>query len=203
MAVLEAERIPAPASGRGGVEEPQPYTVQQFLELVAGYPDLWMELTSEGELIIMPPTLTKSGMRNFKLTARLGIWAEANDLGVGFESSTLLALPNGSIRAPDAAWAEKSRWEALTEEEREGVSDICPDFVVELRSQSDRLSAVQRKMREYRDNGARLGWLIDPQSSRVEIYRPSQEVEILDAPTTLSGEDVLPGFVLDLKGILD
>lgn len=203
MAVLEAERAPAPVQARAGVEEAKPYTIQQFLDLVAGYPDLWMELTSEGELIIMPPTLTKSGMRNFKLTVRLGIWAEANDLGIGFESSTLLALPNGSIRAPDVAWAEKSRWEALTEQQRDGISDICPDFVAELRSQSDRLSAVQRKMREYRDNGARLGWLIDPQSNRVEIYRPGQEVEVLDAPATLSGEDVLPGFVLDLKDILD
>ena len=202
MAVLEAERkptlTPAPQTG---VEEPEPYTPEDFALLAANYPDLRMELTREGELVIMPPTLPKSGRRNVKLSARLETWSEATGLGETFDSSTLFTLPNRAIRSPDACWIEKSRWEVADEGEDEMLV-ICPDFVAELRSKTDRLSAVQKKMREYMENGARLGWLLDPKSRRVEIYRPGQEVEILDNPASLSGEDVLPVFVLDLTGIL-
>ena len=184
------------------MEEPEPYTSEEYAAFVAAYPDLRTELTREGELVIMPPTFTETGNRNFKLTARFGAWSEANNLGEGYDSSTVFTLSNGAKRSPDLSWIEKSRWEALTEEQQKEFALICPDFVVELRSKTDRLSAVQKKMREYMENGARLGWLIDPQSRRVEIYRPHQEVEIVDSPATLSGEEVLPGFVLSLTGIL-
>lgn len=205
MAVLEAIYTaadrPVTQGKRDG--ESQAYTLDDLKTLALNYPDLRMELTREGELIIMPPTLRKTGRKNVKLSARLENWSDASGLGDTFDSSTLFLLPDGSVLSPDACWVEKSRWDALSEEDQDEMAVLCPDFVAELRSKSDRLSAVQRKMREWMANGARLGWLIDPQSSRVEIYRPGQEVEILDAPTTLSGEDVLPGFVLDLKDILE
>lgn len=206
MAVLEAERKPistqqAPTRP-AGAEEPEPYTSEEFAALAASYPDLRMELTREGELIIMPPTFTETGLRNFKLIVRFGAWSEADGTGMGADSSTVFTLPNGAKRSPDLSWVTKARWSALTEEEQQEFAHICPDFVAELRSKTDRLSAVQKKMREYRDNGAKLGWLLDPVSRRVEIYRRGQEVEIVDNPASLSGEDVLPGFVLSLEGIL-
>ncbi len=203
MAVAEALRRPTAVPVQRGIEEPSPYTSEQFAALAANYPDLRMELTREGELIIMPPTFPKTGTRNAKLTMRLGMWSESTDSGETFDSSSVFTLPNGAKRSPDACWIAKARWEALPEEEQEGFAPICPDFVAELRSKTDRLSAVQKKMREYMDNGARLGWLIDPKSNRVEVYRPGQDVEVVDGPTSLSGEVVLPGFTLDLKGILE
>jgi len=198
MAVAERARqiVSAP------VEEPEPYTVREFADMAMAYPDLRMELTREGELVVMAPTRTKTGSRNVKLSARLENWAVQTGSGETFDSSTIFTLPDGALRSPDASWIEKSQWEALTEDEQEDFALICPDFVAELRSSSDRLSAVQKKMQEWITNGARLGWLIDPRSRRVEIYRPGQEVEILDNPTSVSGEPVLPGFTLDLKGIL-
>ncbi len=207
MAVLEAERKPIPtqqaeSETQAGVEEPQPYTSEEFAALAASYPDLRMELTREGELILMPPTFPETGNKNFKLIARFGIWSESNDLGRGYDSSTVFTLPNGAKRSPDLSWIEASRWNALTEDDRKEFSRICPDFVVELRSATDRLSAVQKKMVEYQDNGVRLGWLLDPKSKRVEIYRQGQGVEVVGNPVSLSGEGVLPGFVLSLEGIL-
>lgn len=184
------------------VEEPVPYSSADFERVAAIYPDLRIEMTQEGELILMPPTFTRTGMKNFKLTVRFGVWSEANELGIGSDSSTIFTLPNGAKRSPDLSWVKKSRWDALTEEEQKDFALICPDFVAELRSSTDRLSAIQKKMREYIDNGAQLGWLIDTQSRRVEIYRPNQEVEILDNPDSVTGDPVLPGFTRDLKGIL-
>ena len=201
MTVVEAVR-PILSAAQEPEDVPEPYTREQFASLAAQYPDLRMELTREGKLIIMPATFPKSGRRNAKLTARLENWSEAAGLGETFDSSTLFTLPNGAIRSPDACWIEKSRWEAVGEDEQDDLLVICPDFVAELRSKTDRLSAVQNKMREYRENGAKLGWLLDPKSKRVEVYRMGQDVEVLDAPASLSGEDVLPGFVLDLTGIL-
>ncbi|MGB3237381.1 MAG: Uma2 family endonuclease, partial [Geitlerinemataceae cyanobacterium] len=132
----------------------------------------------------------------------LDFWEEANEeLGVAFDSSGGFILPNGARRSPDASWVSRQRWESLTPEQRRGFVPLCPDFVVELRSATDRLSKLQEKMLEYRENGARLGWLIDPQNKRVEIYRPGQEVEVLEHPMELSGEDILPGFVLNLRRI--
>ncbi|MEG3900385.1 MULTISPECIES: Uma2 family endonuclease [unclassified Microcoleus] len=160
--------------------------------------------------MVNPPTGGESGSRNLSISTQVGNWCEANeDLGEGFDSSTGFILPNGARRSPDASWVSRTRWEALTAQERKGFVPLCPDFVVELReaklsrreSASDSLSTLQTKMREYIDNGARLGWLIDPQNRRVEIYRQQAEVEISINPAELSGEDVLPGFVLNLRRV--
>ncbi len=177
-------------------------TPQQFEELAAANPDLRLERTSQGELIVNPPTGGESSQRNSRITGKLDFWEEANEeLGVAFDSSGGFILPNGATRSPDASWVRRERWEALTPEQRRGFVPLCPDFVVELRSASDSLSKLQEKMQEYLENGARLGWLIDPQNQRVEIYRPGQDLEVLEHPTQLSGEDVLPGFILNLRRI--
>ena len=203
MAVLEAERKPISKSARQmGVEEPEPYMPKDFALLAANYPELRMEMTREGEIIIMPPAGSESGGRNADVTADIVIWNRQAKLGKVFDSSSGFTLPNGARRSPDTSWIETARWEALSQEQREEFAPICPDFVLELRSRTDRLSVLQDKMQEYLDNGARLGWLIDPKSKRVEVYHPSREVEILNHPASLSGEDVLPGFVLTLEGIL-
>ncbi|MEG4912820.1 Uma2 family endonuclease [Microcoleus sp. B7-D4] len=175
---------------------------EQFEALALANPDLRLERTAEGELIVNPPTGGESGSRNLSISGQVDRWCEAHeDLGEGFDSSTGFILPNGARRSPDASWVSRTRWEALTPKQRQGFVPLCPDFVVELRSASDSLSTLQTKMREYIDNGARLGWLIDPQNQRVEIYRQQTEVEILINPTELSGEDVLPGFVLNLRRV--
>jgi Uma2 family endonuclease len=185
-------------------------TGEQFEALVFANPDLRLERTSQGELIVNPPTGGESSSRNLSISGQLGNWCETHeDLGEGFDSSGGFILPNGATRSPDASWVSRARWEALTPKERKGFVPLCPDFVVELReaklsrreSASDSLSTLQAKMREYIDNGARLGWLIDPQNQRVEIYRQQAEVEILINPAELSGEDVLPGFVLNLRRV--
>ncbi|MCC3408604.1 MAG: Uma2 family endonuclease [Microcoleus sp. PH2017_10_PVI_O_A] len=177
-------------------------TGDQFEALVFANPDLRLERTSQGELIVNPPTGGESSERNFNITGQLARWCDDNeDLGSGFDSSGGFILPNGANRSPDASWVSRERLEALTPKQRKGFVPLCPDFVVELRSASDSLSTLQTKMREYIDNGARLGWLIDPQNRRVEIYRQQAEVEILANPTELSGEDVLPGFVLNLRRV--
>jgi Uma2 family endonuclease len=150
----------------------------------------------------MPPTGSETGRRNIKITAQLENWSSQNNLGVAFDSSTGFKLPNGADRSPDASWVKKERWEALTPEQQARFAPLCPDFVVELCSPSDSIEKVRAKMREYIENGARLGWMLERKNQQVEIYRPNQEVEILQSPTTLSGEDVLPGFVLNLKDIL-
>lgn len=174
-------------------------TEEQFVRLCQENPDFQLELTAWGELVIMPPTGLESGRRNTKLIQRLANWSEVDDTGIVFDSSTLFTLPNRAKRSPDASWVRGERWEALPKKEREGFGLICPDFVVELRSPTDRLKDLQEKMQEYIDNGARLGWLIDPLEKRVYIYRPQQSVEVLNDPATLSGEAVLPGFVLQVR----
>ncbi|GAX34838.1 Uma2 family endonuclease [Nodularia sp. NIES-3585] len=176
-------------------------TDEQFFQLCQNNRDLRLERTAEGELIIMPPTGWKSGNRNSKLTARLEVWADADSTGLAFDSSTGYKLPNGANRSPDASWVSRERLEALNPDPAKFLP-MAPDFAVELRSASDSLQTLQLKMQEYIDNGVRLGWLIDPQNQRVEIYRSGQEVEVLQLPISLSGEDVLPGFVLDLAEIL-
>jgi Uma2 family endonuclease len=176
-------------------------TDEQFFQLCQNNRDLRLERTADGELIIMPPTGWESGNRNSRLTQRLGNWADADGTGLAFDSSTGFKLPNGANRSPDASWVSRERLEALNPDPAKFLP-LAPDFVVELRSASDSLRTVQQKMQEYIDNGVRLGWLIDPQNQQVEIYRPGQEVEILRSPTSLSGENVLPGFVLNLAQIL-
>jgi Uma2 family endonuclease len=178
-------------------------TDEQFAQLCQANRDLRLERTATGELIIMPPAGGKTGRRNLNLSSQLGACNHQHDLGVAFDSSTGFRLPKGGDRSPDAAWVAKDRWEALNEEEQEGFVPLCPDFVVELRSKTDSLVTLQAKMREYQENGARLGWLLDPQRQQVEIYRLGQPVETLQNPETLSGEDVLPGFIFTLKPIFD
>jgi Uma2 family endonuclease len=173
-------------------------TDEQFFQLCQANRDLRFERTATGELIIMPPTGGETGNRNAGLTAQLWIWNEQNKLGIAFDSSTGFKLPNGADRSPDASWLRLERWNALTKEEKTKFIPLCPDFVVELLSPSDSLKVAQEKMREYIDNGVRLGWLINRKSRQVEIYRQGQEVEVLESPVTLSGEDVLHGFILNM-----
>jgi Uma2 family endonuclease len=177
------------------------FTDDEFVEIVDANKDLRLELSSEGELIAMSPTGGETGNRNFEMCLDLGFWNRKNNLGKAFDSSTGFKLPNGGTRSPDVSWIEIERWNALTPEQRKKFLPLCPDFVIELVSESDDLADTQAKMREYINNGLRLGWLINPKDKQVEIYRQNQEVEILQSPTNLSGEDVLPGFILDLQPI--
>lgn len=174
---------------------------RRFLQICQANPELHLERTANGELIIMSPTGSETGLRNTQLTGQLWWWNEQQDLGEVFDSSTGFRLPNGADRSPDASWVTKDRWLALTPAQRRHFAPLCPDFVAELRSPSDDLAPLQAKMREYVANGARLGWLIDTGMQRVEIYHPEQPVEVCEQPETLSGEKVLPGFVLRLERI--
>ena len=176
-------------------------TEEQFFQLCQENSDLKLERNTKGELIVMPPTGGETGKSNSNVNLQLGVWNEQTQLGEVFDSSTGFTLPNKANRSPDASWVEKSRWEALTSEQREKFIPLCPDFVIELLSPSDSLSKTQEKMQEYLDNGCRLGWLIKRKKQEVEIYRPGKEVEVLKSPQTLSGEDVLPGFTLNLQPI--
>lgn len=191
---------PLPVRLRFGHEVP--LTDRMFRLLCRANPEMRLERSPEGELVVMSPAGSGSGSRNFKIAGRLYAWIEETGLGLAFDSSTGFTLPNGAIRSPDASWVDGDRWDALAEAEREGFAPICPDFVIELRSRTDPLRDLRRKMREYRSQGARLGWLIDPIRQVVEVYRPRRKVERLERPASLSGEEVLPGFVLDLAGIL-
>lgn len=173
-----------------------------FWRLCRANPDLRLERTSLGEVIVMAPACMDSGMRNAGLTAQLWNWNHESKLGVVFDSSGGFTLPNRAIRAADASWVTCERWATVPAKARKKFTKICPDFVVELTSPSDKLDTSRDKMRESLAQGVRLGWLLDPESGMAEIYRPGRPVESLNSPATLSGEDVLPGFVLDLKGIL-
>lgn len=173
----------------------------EFEKFCRHNPDVQIELTKEGELIIMPPTGGKTGHRNFSLIGYFFNWLEKNKTGIGFDSSTVFKLPNGAKRSPDLSWIKNERWEKLSEEEREGFPPICPDFVIELRSPSDSLKNLQNKMQEYLENGASLGWLIDPLERKIHVYRPDAEIEILDNPETVSGEPLLEKFSLRLEKI--
>jgi Uma2 family endonuclease len=177
-------------------------TDEQYFQLCQNNRDYRFEHTASGELLIMSPTGSDTGNRNIELAYQLQAWSRQNNLGKAFDSSTGFTLPNGAKRSPDASWVKIERWNALTLEQQESFAPICPDFVIELRSRTDSLKELQEKMQEYIDNGASLGWLIDRKNKRVEIYRPGKEVEILENPATLSGEDILPGFVLNLTLIL-
>lgn len=178
-------------------------TDDQFYELCQLNRDLKIERTATGELIVMPPTGGESGKRNAELITDLNIWNRQTKDGVVFDSSTGFKLPNGADRSPDASWVRRDRWQALTPKQRKKFLPLCPDFLIELASETDKSEELRRKMQEYLDNGLRLGWLIDPKNKKVEIYRPGQDVEVLRFATTLSGEDVLPGFVLELQPIFD
>ncbi|WP_414755012.1 Uma2 family endonuclease [Anabaena sp. CCY 9910] len=174
---------------------------EQFVQLALANRDLQLERTATGELIVMPPTGSDTGYKNSDINAQLWLWNRQAKLGVVFDSSSGFHLPNGSSLSPDASWIRQDRWDALSIEQQEAFAPICPDFVLELRSKNDSIEKLRAKMREYIDNGARLGWLIDRKNRQVEVYRPGQDVEILNHPVNLSGENVLPGFVLDLTEV--
>ena len=197
-------------------------TPKQFEQLAQVEQIARMELTKDGELIIMSPTGGTAGRKNSRLTQKLRNWADLDGTGEVFDSSTVFVLPNGARRSPDVSWIKLERWNKLTQAQQDGFPLLAPDFVIELVSLSDvrnqRYKDLQLKMtsdpapligarerarmQEYLDNGVRLGWLIEPVAKTVEVYRLGQQVEILSNPTTLSGEDVLPGFILDLREIL-
>jgi Uma2 family endonuclease len=177
-------------------------TDEQFEQICSANGDLRLERTAAGELIVMPPTGGDTGRRNLGLSAQLWNWNQQSSLGIAFDSSTGFTLPNGAIRSPDASWVKLDRWQALTPLQRRKFIPLCPDFAIELGSPTDELRETQAKMQEYLANGLRLGWLLNPKAKQVEIYRLGQPVEILQNPASLSGESVLPGFVLDLTEIL-
>ena len=181
---------------------PLKMTDQTFYEFCQRNKDFRFEMDKRGNLIIMPPTFLETSNRNSEINFQLRAWAKKDKTGVAFESDGMFILPNGAKRAPDAFWILKERYFALSEAERtEKFARICPDFVVELRSKSDRLRNLQTKMREYIENGARLGWLIDPTEKKVHVYRANKSVEVFENLKSVSGEDVLQGFELDLTEI--
>ncbi len=165
--------------------------------------DLRLERTVKGELVVMSPTGGEGGKGEADLITDLNIWNRFSGLGIVFSSSTGFKLPNGADRSPDAAWVKKERWEALTPQQRRKFPPLAPDFVIELRSATDELATLQQKMQEYMENGVSLGWLIDPQNRQVEVYRQGQPKQTLESPSSLSREDALPGFVLNLNRIFD
>lgn len=177
-------------------------TPDQFVALATRNRELQLERTAQGELLVNPPTGWETGKQNSRIAGQLDRWDEEHEhLGQAFDSSTAFVLPNGAIRSPDASWVSRTRWEALTDEQKGTFANICPDFVVELRSASDSRRSLQEKMQEYLNNGAKLGWLIEPQTRTVEVYRVGTDVELLSNPTELSGEDILPDFVLNLRRV--
>lgn len=177
------------------------FSEDQFEALILANRESKFELTATGELVIMPPTGGETGNRNFELYIDLGNWNRKKGLGKAFDSSTGFQLPNGAKRSPDLSWITLEKWNQLTPEQRRKFLPICPDFVVELVSESDDLIEIEKKMEEYLENGLRLGWLIVPKTRQVKIYRPQQAVEILESPMILSGESVLVDFSLDLTPI--
>jgi len=175
------------------------FTEEDFFEMCRQNPDLRVEMSKEGNIIFMPPTGGETSKHNFSLIVCFGVWAETDGTGIGFESNALFVLPNSAKRSPDMSWVKLDRWNKLSEEERKSFPHICPDFVVELRSPSDSIKELKEKMGEYIENGAQLGWLIDPIQKKVYVYRPNAEVEELDNPASITGDPLLKGFVLDLK----
>jgi Uma2 family endonuclease len=188
----------------GGIRMPATISEDQvFRRLCRDYPNWRLERTGSGEIRMMTPAGDESAGRESKLNQQLANWNDASGSGVCFSSSAGFRLSNGAIRAPDASWIARARWDSIPRAERRGFAPLCPDFVVELRSPTDRLGDLQEKMTEYCANGTRLGWLIDPERRVVEVYHPDSPPDVLHDPTTISGEDVLSGFVLDVQVIFD
>ena len=185
------------------LEPPVELTKEQFEQFCAINDDMRIERTAEGTIEIMPPTKGDTGSKELDIGIALGNWARGDASGVAFGASAGFTLPNGAVRSPDASWILRSRLSSLTSEEKNSFMPVCPDFVIELRSSSDRLSVLQAKMDEYMANGARLGWLLDPLQHQAHIYRPDTEPEILDNPDSLSADPELPCFTLDLMPIWD
>ena len=174
-------------------------TDEQFYQLCQANRDLRFERNETGDLIIMSPTGGETSNRNGRLIQQLFNWSDRDNTGIAFDSSGGFKLPNNADRSPDAAWIPIDKWDALTSEQKQKFLPLCPDFVIELRSPTDKLKTLQAKMQEYIENGTCLGWLINPQDKQVEIYRQNQEVEVLNSPNNLSGENILPGFILNLE----
>ena len=180
-----------------------PMTDEAFAAFCAEHPDLNFEMTADAELIVMPPTYSDTGVGNFEISAQLWVWAKKDGRGYGCDSSAGFVLPNGARRSPDASWTLKSRVRQLGAAKRKSFWHLCPDFVIEVRSDTDRLKPLQIKMREYLDQGAQLGWMIDPENKTVEIYRNTGGVERRAGVDTLEGEGPMAGFVLDLTRVWD
>ncbi len=176
-------------------------TDEQLFQLCQINELIRFERNADSTLLLMPLVGGLTSNRNANLTAQLGVWNRDESLGIAFGSSVGFILPNGAMRSPDASWLKRDRWDSLTQEQKKRFPPVCPDFVAELRSDTDCLTRLQNKMQEYRDNGAKLGWLIDLETQQVEIYRYGQDVEVLQSSTSLSGEDVLPEFVLNLEDV--
>lgn len=174
---------------------------EEFYEFCRANDEWRIERTAEGDIIIMAPTGGKTGIRNSELNAQLVVWNRTDGRGRVFDSSTIFVLPSGAQRSPDLAWVKNERWQALTEVQQEKFPPLCPDFVVELRSRTDSLKTLQAKMQEYIDNGAQLGWLVDPLERKVHVYRLNAVAEILDDPQLVSGEPLLQGFMLDVAAV--
>lgn len=180
-----------------------PMTDEEFAEFCSEHPDLWFETTAEGELIVMPANFPFTGSQNQEIARQLGNWARLDRRGAVVDSSGGFVLPNGARRSPDASWTPKSELPQLPRPTRNCYWHLCPAFVIELRSHSDRLRTLRAKMREYIENGAQLGWMIDPETETVEVYRPGREPELLTNPESLAGEGPVDGFVLDLTTVWD
>ncbi len=174
-------------------------TDEQFYQLCINNRDLRFERNANGDLLIMSPTGGETGNRNIEIAYQLQAWSRQNKSGLAFDSSTGFKLPNGANRSPDASWIPLNKWNSLTDDQQQKFVPLCPDFVIELLSPSDKLEKTQNKMQEYIDNGTLLGWLINRKDKQVEIYRQGKNVELLDFPQSLSGENILPGFMLDLE----
>ena len=174
---------------------------EQFFQLCIRNSDIKFERNASGEIIVMPPTGGETGRRNVKLITQFAIWNDQTKLGEVFDSSTGYKLPNKANRSPDVSWIKQERWDSLTSEQREKFIPLAPDFALELVSPSDSLVNYEAKMKEYLDNGVELGWLINPKTKQAEIYRLGKDVELRDSPQSISGEDILPGFILDLTDI--
>ena len=181
----------------------KPINDDDFLKLSRENQDLQIEMTKDGDLIIIPGTGGLTGNRNARIIAKAVIWAEQDGTGVAFDSDTIFRLPNGAKRLPDFSWVKNEKWNALTQEQQEKIVPFAPDFLIELSSPTDSLTDLQAKMHEYIENGVTLGWLIDPQAKHVFIYRPEKQVEIRENPAEISGEPLLQGFTLNLKEIWD
>ena len=195
MAILiDTEFLPATLTAH-------PMSDDDFAEFCSEHPDLSFEMSAEGEIIVMAPTYSFTGARNHHIDGSLFVWSRSDRRGIGTDSSTLFVLPNGARRSPDASWTLKSRIEQLDPANREKFWHLCPDFVIELKSASDRPPAIHRKMKEYLANGAQLGWLIDPEAHTVSIYRPDRPVEKLTGIDSIAGEGPVAGFVLELGAV--
>lgn len=178
-------------------------TDDQFYKLCINNPEMNIERSSKGVLIVMPPVGGESGNRESESMIDFGIWNRREQRGYVFSSSTIFKLPGGGDRSPDASWVERSHWNQLTADQKKKFPPIAPDFVLEIRSRTDKLATLQEKMQEYLDSGVRLGWLFNPQDQQVEIYRPEQPVEVRSLPTVLSGEETLVNFELSMPLFVD